>query len=262
MRFEQRFALIAALALGLALAWGSGAAAQTQTGGGAGAGTGTGAPAPAAPDHGDTMDMPFAKPDTSYREDEDQYDEGDVTFYDEDVPTRGDSLYFVIDISGSMSWGTYSYTGLDGNTTTGNRLDRAKVELVRAISALTEDFHFNVVAYHCSSSRWRPQRVQATPENKASASAWVNALEATGATGTGPAVALALSDKENFTVVLLSDGAPNCGASGFSGHLNMINSANTQGAVINTFGIGAYGEFENFLRQVAEMNGGTYVPVN
>ncbi len=266
-----RTALALLLAIGIGVAMGDQARAQqTGTGSGTSAGTGSGGPTtgpglgPKTPDHGKEIDLPLEKPDTSVREDEDDdfSEDGDIPLYDEDVPTEGDSIYYVIDISGSMSWGTQTFTGLDGNTVTGNRLDRAKVELQRSISALTEDFKFNIIAYHCSASRWRSSRQDATPQNKSSASAWVRALQATGATGTGPAVALALGDKDNKTVALLSDGAPNCGASGFAGHTNMILGANTQGAVIHCFGIGAYGQFENFLRNIAQRTGGTYIPVN
>jgi hypothetical protein len=267
-----RFALALILAVSVGVAIGSEALAQqvgpgASTGGGSGtgAGTGSGGPmVPKTPDHGKEIDLPLEKPDTSVREDEDSdfNEDGDIPLYDEDVPSEGDSIYYVIDISGSMGWGSHTYTGLDGNTTSGTRLDRAKVEVQRSILALTDDFKFNIVAYHCSASRWRSQRQEATDQNKSSAGQWVNALRATGATGTGPATALALGDKDNKTVALLSDGAPNCGASGFSGHANMISGANTQGAIIHTFGIGAYGQFENFLRGIAQGSGGNYIPVN
>lgn len=264
-RLRTRWVWIVAIALAFGL--GDGALAQqTGSGSGSGAGSGTGGPVttPKTPDHGVEIDLPLSKPDTSVREDEDDdfSEDGDIPLYDEDVPAQGDSIYYVIDISGSMDWGTHTYTGLDGNTTTGTRLDRAKVELQRSIAALTEDFKFNIVAYQCQTTRWRSSRQEATPQNKSAASAWVRALRAGGATGTGPAVALALGDKDNKTVALLSDGAPNCGASGFSGHLNMILGANTQGAIIHCFGIGAYGQFENFLRSIAQRTGGNYIPVN
>lgn len=228
---------------------------------------GGGASAP-TPNHGKELDLPLSPPvdglnEDREEEDDDDFNEDDTTkLYDEDVPINEDSIIYVIDISGSMGWGTQSYTGLDGNTTSGTRLDRAKVELVRSIAALTDDFEFNVVAFDCSTTRWASSKQKATPENKASAQSWVMALQDQGATGTGPATALGLEDKENKTVVLLSDGSPNCGASGTSGHLSMIQSANTQGAVIHTFGIGATGQFEQFLRDIASAAGGQYFPVN
>ncbi len=74
-------------------------------------------------------------------------------------------------------------------------------------------------------------------------------------------MATALDDKSNLLVVLLSDGAPNCGADGFSGHLSMIQSADTQHAVIDCFGISCYGDFEQFMRDVASTSGGVYFSI-
>jgi hypothetical protein len=257
------FPFVLAIVGGLALA--AQAIAQTGTGGGSGAGTGS-APAGGAAAHaGGEIDLPIAK-DPTVEEDvipdpPDDPDEDGPDLYDEDLPTETDSIIYVIDISGSMDWGTSSYTGLDGNPTTGTLLDRAKVEVIRSINQLTEDWEFNMIAFDCYMRRWRGARAKATAANKAQAIQWVGSLRAEGATGTGPAGSLGLSDKDNKTVAILTDGAPNCGASGFSGHLNMICSANTQGAKVHTFGIGAYGSFEQFLRDVASRNNGRYYPI-
>ena len=75
------------------------------------------------------------------------------------------------------------------------------------------------------------------------------------------ATALALAEKSNMTVVLLTDGAPNCGANGASGHRRMISSANTQGASINVFGIAASGSYRAFCQGVAGDSGGSYFDV-
>ncbi|MHC4393083.1 MAG: vWA domain-containing protein [Planctomycetota bacterium] len=257
-------ALISSLsALGLLLMLSAPAAAQTGTGG-TGAGTGTTAPAPSAStEYGDEIDLPIGAPvDDNYIEDpEPEPNEDDPQLYGEDLPSESDSIIYVLDISGSMDWGTSSYTGLDGNPTSGTKIQRAKVELRRSIRQLTDDFEFNIVGYDCSMRRWAGQRREATAQNKTSAEGWVNGLRTGGATGTGPAGALALQEKDNMTVVILSDGAPNCGANGFGGHLSMITSANTQGAIIHTFGIGATGQFASFLRSIADSSGGRYVSI-
>ncbi len=197
---------------------------------------------------------------------------GTVTFYGQEVPTATNSIIYVIDLSGSMNGGRAEFIGLDGQTTTGAKLDRAKTELIRSIQGLTTDMEFNLIAYDCDLLRWFPAKQRAEPGPKASAISWVGSLRPGGATGTGPAVAAALADKSNFTVVLLSDGAPNCIGSGWvddfgapggivDGHLSMILSNNTQGAKIHCFGIDAYGEFEQFMRDVASNTGGRYYPV-
>tara|TARA_Y100000590_G_scaffold419755_1_gene521775 strand:- start:7420 stop:8178 length:759 start_codon:yes stop_codon:yes gene_type:complete len=183
--------------------------------------------------------------------------------YDEDLPTEELSIIYVIDVSGSMWHSCPPYTGLDGTSTTGNRLDRAKVEVIRSISALTENYTFNIISYHCALTQWRPQRAKAVEPNKSDAYGWVMLLRPGGGTGTGPAAALALSDKENYTVALLSDGWPGCGIPGaMSGHLQMILLSNTQGAQVHTFGINTYGAAEQFLRDIATNTGGVYYPVN
>ncbi|MFC1706381.1 hypothetical protein ACFL59_06090 [Planctomycetota bacterium] len=262
---EMRIFLVALLAIGLTIALAPAALAQTSTGGtGTGAGTGTGPGASA--DHGAEIDLPvgnpadgMAIPDEDPRDDPNE-DDG-PRLYDEDLPTETDSIIYVIDISGSMDWGNSSYTGLDGNPTTGSKLERAKVELIKSVAQLTEEFEFNIIAYDCSMRRWSGTRQRATAANKSAARQWVQGLSAGGATGTGPAGALALQEKDNFTIAILSDGAPNCGASGIPGHLNMILSANSQGAKCHTFGIAATGQFEAFLRSIADQTGGNYYPV-
>lgn len=236
-------------------------AALAQTGGGAGGGTTT---QPVVPSHGTEIDLPIGVP-TPGMEDPDPPpppDEDDgPTLYDEELPTKTDSIIYVIDISGSMDWDSRSYTGLDGSTRYGTRMERAKVELIKSIQALSREFEFNCLAFDCDVRRWSGSKQKAEAGPKASAIGWVSGLQPTGATGTGPAVAAALGDKNNFTVVVLSDGAPNCGASGDSGHLRMIQAANTQGAIIHSFGIACYGSFEQFMRSIAQTSGGRYVGV-
>jgi Mg-chelatase subunit ChlD len=72
---------------------------------------------------------------------------------------------------------------------------------------------------------------------------------------------VALADKENRSVVLLTDGAPNCGASDIDGHRRMIRAHNTQGATINVFGIAASGTYRSFCQNVATDSGGSYFDV-
>ncbi|MEZ6185373.1 MAG: VWA domain-containing protein [Planctomycetota bacterium] len=183
------------------------------------------------------------------------------TFIGEEIDSENDTIVYVIDVSGSMGWDTQSYTRPDGTVASGTRIERAQAELIRSIRGLSENFRFNVVSYDCSARTWQPAVVDATPPNKASAEAWVAALRPTGATGTGPATAVALSDRENMAVVLLTDGAPNCGANGAAGHRRMIASANAQGASVNVFGIAASGSYRAFCQGVASDNSGVYVDV-
>ena len=143
----------------------------------------------------------------------------------------------------------------------GPRIDRAKAELIRSIQGLSENFKFNIIAYDCGTRQWQGSMQEANDANKSAATGWVAGHRPTGATGTGPAAASALGDKDNMAVVLLTDGAPNCGASGSSGHRRMIANANTQGATVNVFGIAASGSYRSFCQGVASDNGGSYVDV-
>ena len=182
-------------------------------------------------------------------------------FYGEEIDTENDTIVYVLDISCSMGWDNQTYTTLDGGTAKGNRLARAKAEVGRSIMGLSENFRFNVIAYNCGTRQWAQELLPADEGNKNSALAWVFALNEGGGTGTGPATALGLSFKENNNVILLTDGAPNCGASGIDGHRQMIRSANTQGAVIDVFGISASGQYRSFCQSVASDSGGSYFDV-
>ena len=180
------------------------------------------------------------------------------TFYGEEIPSENDTLVYVIDRSGSMGWGSQSYVDLDGSVKNGPKMDRSKAEIIRSIMGLSQNFRFNIVGYDCYTIMWSTGLQKADDANKQAAIAWVRALQPQGATGTGPATALGLGDKENMAVVLLTDGAPNCGANGFEGHRTMISTNNTQGAVINVFGIAATGSYRGFCQNVAMDSGGSY----
>ncbi|MBL4849483.1 MAG: VWA domain-containing protein [Planctomycetes bacterium] len=192
-------------------------------------------------------------------------------FFGEEIDTETDSILYVIDQSGSMSIRAEPYEDLNNNIVSdGSRLDRAKAELKRSISGLPENFYFNVLFYDECVSQCFGSKVQASAANKTMAFSWVDAIQPDGWTNTGLAVQKALTDKENKTVVLLSDGAPNfldCAmqyVGGTDDHASLIRSENTQGAVINAFGIGIASDPTSraFMQRVAAENGGSYSEVN
>jgi hypothetical protein len=207
---------------------------------------------------------------------DDPRDEPPPVIYGEEIDSENDTIFYVLDRSGSMyADANTAYTGLDGNRTRGSRLDRAKVELARSILGLSRNFKFNILAYDCGYVIWSRELREATDSNKQAALGWVGGLEATGATATGPACAVALSDRQNMSLVLLTDGDPNCGVPEFyeamngfagdyeiiNGHRRMIRNANAQHATINVFGIAAYGTFRRFCQEVASDSGGSYFDV-
>ncbi|MCW8137714.1 MAG: hypothetical protein KIT58_02300 [Planctomycetota bacterium] len=248
-------------------------ATAQQTGGATpGMGTGTGGAPGSTPGATPTdLDLPLEKPvyvnpnptpptpDDDDRDD--PRDEPPPVIYGEEITSENDTIFYVIDISCSMDWDNRSYTTLEGTTRNGPRMDRAKVELIRSILGLSRNFKFNMIAFDCGTRRWRSTMQEANDANKQAAVAWVNALQPVGATGTGPATALALGDKDNMSVVLLTDGAPNCGANTMDGHRQIIRTANTQRAVINVFGIAASGTYRTWCQNVASDAGGSYFDV-
>ncbi len=100
--------------------------------------------------------------------------------------------------------------------------------------------------------------------NKALSMSWCDVfITLGGGTGTGPAVATALQDKETQAIILLTDGAPGCGSYNIQGHRTIINNANTQKAKIDVFGIGIiHPVFKQFCSNVASDSGGSFVDMN
>lgn len=199
------------------------------------------------------------------------HDDGDgdkPRFFGQEIKSENATVFYVIDISGSMAWDMASFIDATGAVRNGNRLDRAKAELVRSVTSLPENFKFDMLAYDCSAYEWRPDLVAASAANKADAVRWTMALEPGGGTGTGPATALVLRTKSLKLAVLLTDGAPNCFLGGLTGslddfeaHRRIIREANLNAAVVNVYGIGATGPFRQFCVDVATDNGGTYTDV-
>jgi hypothetical protein len=196
------------------------------------------------------------------QEGDDPRDTPPPVIYGEEIDAGADTIVFVIDRSDSMRNGWGWVLGLDDRQFYGSRMDKAKIELSKCIRGLASSFRFNLVSYNCRADQWSEGMQPATGPNKDSALAWVRALEPMWGTMTGPATVLGLSFAPNTTVVLLTDGAPNCGASGIPGHLAMILEANTQGAEITVFCISPVRErFRRFCRSVASLTGGSYIEV-
>lgn len=192
-------------------------------------------------------------------------------FFGEEISATTDSILYVIDQSGSMSIRAEPYEDLNNNIVSdGSRLDRAKAELKRSIAGLPENLFFNVFFYDECVTQCFQSKMVASAGNKATAFSWIEAIQPDGWTNTGLAVQKALTDKANKTVVLLSDGAPNfldCAmqyVGGVDDHAGLIRSENTQGAVINSFGIGIAADPTSraFMQRVAAENGGSYSEVN
>ena len=185
-------------------------------------------------------------------------------FSGEPIPSENRTIVYVVDISGSMgaAFG-FTWIGVDGNVTTGSRLDRAKSEMKKSINSLPEDYRFNIYKYHCTTARWSQDLRTATPQNKASAFSYIDSMNAAGGTGTGECMTLVLGDKSVKSVILLTDGAPGCfsppvGMTMTEYHRHMIRVSNTQEAKVNVFGIRVYSSTRTFCQDVSRENGGFY----
>jgi len=198
--------------------------------------------------------------------DDDPRDVPAPTLYGQELDTESGTIYYVLDISCSMNYTSAKLKAvdLDGKLKQLTRYERARVELIRSIRGLASSFRFGVLRYNCGSQRWRAGLHEASDSNKASSVAWLLSRRwPDGGTGTGPAVSVVLRDRELRYIVLLSDGAPNCGAipKDPPHHRAMIRAANTQGAVISVFGVAAVGQWRRFCQGVASDSGGAYFDV-
>jgi hypothetical protein len=185
-------------------------------------------------------------------------DEPPPTIYGEEIVSDSEALVYVIDRSGSML-----HRDRDPATnkrTLPSRWEKARAELARSVSGLPSKVRFNLIAYDCVLLRLWPATKPASDANKATALAWLEAIEPEGLTATGPATALALSDRSVGAVVLLTDGEPNCSLS-TERHRAMIRSANSERVPIHVFGINANSAQRAFCMAVASESGGSYFDV-
>ena len=177
--------------------------------------------------------------------------------WDYDVPQFfGTLVYakrvvFVIDKSKSM------LSSVDGVT----RLDDAEKELEAAIRKLPDDAWFEIIAYNEFEQPYAGKLVQATPPQKSGAIQFIYSLVAERKTDIYDTLSDALAVDPNLEAILfLSDGEPNVGTIvDCPTIVQRITQQNaSQRTAINTIGIDARGAAEEFLKQLAADNFGTY----
>lgn len=169
------------------------------------------------------------------------------------IPIHARRVAFVLDTSRSM--------GASGAV---SRLEAAKRELAATIEKLPEDTLFTVVAFNSEVTHWQDRLRTASPGNKALAAAFVRAQKPNGKTATYDAIHAALAVDPNLEAIyFLSDGAPSDGSIvAPQTVLSTIRQENrTRRLKIHT--LGAFGGqqaagLEDFMRQLAEQNGGQF----
>lgn len=197
---------------------------------------------------GDTkspLDLPAGK---IGRDEEDEEDETEsIIFYGTEF--EADAFFWCLDRSGSMA---------------GQKIETLKQEVTSAIATLTNRAEFGVVAFESGTQTWNSVPVKATVANKASATAWVQALTPGGVTCMAPAAVVTLgicnaSRLRQKSVIIVSDGVPNCPDCGET--VAAVTSANFQRHSVNTLFIGADSAGAACMQQIASSNSGSFTQV-
>jgi HEAT repeat protein len=216
---------------------------------------------------------------------------GVVKYHGIDTPSR--SIMFVIDCSGSMeSLVVEKERFQDGNYPSLARIDIVKTELQRTIDHLEPFVNFNIIAFATDVDPWKKKLVPANILNKSEAKSWAGHLSAIGGSSKEDLVSVGLVGSGNLekgktntygalmaalnvtggpktgdknytvdvdTVFFLSDGRPTVGDFVDPDDiLREIRSVNELRKVkIHTIAIGEFQK--DFMRKIAEQNGGTFV---
>ncbi|MHC4938419.1 MAG: VWA domain-containing protein [Planctomycetota bacterium] len=169
-----------------------------------------------------------------------------ATFYG--IPITSNRVIFVLDRSGSM--------GQQDRTDPATRLDRAKVELQRAVKGMPKETKANVVFFGTGSFQWRSRMVPLNGTNRRQLDMYLTGVTPAGGTDMYDALAFALQDKEVETIYLLSDGHPTGRNARMQDMLREIGKLNRVKRVrIHTISLG----YESpLLREMAKRNDGTY----
>lgn len=222
------------------------------------------------------------------------------------IPVSGNRVVFVLDKSRSMSWPFERVTvgGGNGGGNPGGRggggpgggrqpppgnyetkLDRARKELLRAVSGMTADSKFNVVFFADNVSIWKNKLVWANGNNRKDLEAYLNTIRADGSTalydGMKRAMSIKLSKRRDSPyasyvdeIFVLSDGAPTSGEITETSRILQLVTDWNRGAqvVIHTIYIGGDddgfgnwrqgrggGNAERFMKELAERNHGKFV---
>ena len=185
-----------------------------------------------------------------------------------DFKVFSDRLLFVVDVSESMKIG-------DGRVT---RIDVAGRQLLKTIGELREPTQFNVITFAGSPNFWEKGLKPATETHRRRAARWVSKqLLPRGGTNTYDTLLRALHENPELdTLYLLSDGLPTAGKATVPEQiLARVRDLNRLRRVrIHTIalllgappdeergGVGETADMTDFMRRLAEQNGGTFIEI-
>jgi len=222
----------------------------------------------------DTDNDKEEKPDNSQEEDdEDDSEAPPIEFFDEEI--EGDRVVFVMDYTGSMDARVgHPITDENGHTISNpTKMDHVKAEFAKAVLGMSENVKFSAVMFSTAGIRvWKRQLMDATPQNKAAAIAWVRSFSAWGATPIYDGFAAGANIPGTKTIILHTDGVVNSGKypNPSSCDAAIISLAKSKVITVYTFGhclATYYGSSESnsgreMLKRIAQGTGGTYTEVN
>jgi len=170
-------------------------------------------------------------------------------FFGEEISKK--RVFFVIDVSGSMS----------KPASDGTKLDVVKKEMKNAIQAMDETYKFNILFYNHGFKMWKPSLQKATKQIKAEAITEIDRQMPMGMTNIWASMKKAMEDGDTNLIILLSDGLPTAGITDTNKILEDVKRWNKYRKIqINT--VGMQGADFDFLRKLAEQNGGKFRQAN
>ena len=184
---------------------------------------------------------------------------------------RSARILFVIDHSGSMSWSVGHKAGDDdddpGKET---KMAVAQRELTSAVQGLDERTSFNIVGFSSNFEPFQRRPVRATRENRDKAVRWIAKLAPDGQTNLAGSLLTAFEntrpstgagdDAIADTIVVLTDGAPNCGPIAYENDtLAELKRLDPDGMVtVHAIFLGVDGD-EKFMKSLAADHGGKFI---
>ncbi|MFQ5506375.1 MAG: hypothetical protein ACE5F1_16520 [Planctomycetota bacterium] len=189
------------------------------------------------------------------------------------IPVRGRRVLFLLDTSGSMA-APMRATGLAAFAPAKTRLEKAKEELLRAVSGLDKEAEFNVLLFATDTRRWLRAPRSKTPYRYGLLQRFLGRARPNGGTGLLGALRQGLEGKVFATqtrtrrsvdeVFVLSDGAPSSSPQGILDAVKEWNKGRV--ARIHAIYLGGGASFgpktgfgpASFMRRLAAENNGVF----